>query len=184
MRSSRQSTRPEARLQPRWRPAATLTSELTGLITLGLGCAAGQRDEAGGQREALVIAAPLALIARHWLPLVDMMDDIVRVARAAKVSPEAVFDRLADDDDDDPVSRMPFLGQMRQMLFARMRNSHQRWEANDLVDIIFLCCAAGYADLVVGERRTIGYLRQARQPPPRAQLATSLREVLELLERG
>jgi hypothetical protein len=73
---------------------------------------------------------------------------------------------------------------MRQMLFARMRNADQRWEGNDLVDIMFLCCAAGYADLVVGERRAIGYLRQARQPRPRARLATSLREAIELLERG
>jgi hypothetical protein len=111
--------------------------------------------------------------------LVDMMDDIVRVAMAAQTSPEAVVDRLAADDD--PVASMPFLGQMRQMLFARLRNVGQHWEANDLVDIMFLCCAAGYADLVVGERRAIGYLRQARRPAPRAKLATSLHEAIRLV---
>jgi hypothetical protein len=111
---------------------------------------------------------------------VDLMDDIVRVANAARTSPEAVIDRLCADDD--PTGRMPFLGQMRQMLFARLRNARQRWEVNDLVDIMFLCCAAGYADLVVGERRAVGYLRQARHPPPRARLATSLREAVELLD--
>ena len=111
--------------------------------------------------------------------LVDMMDDIVRVARAAQISPGTVIDRLAADDD--PVASMPFLGQMRQMLFARLRNVGQRWESNDLIDIVFLCCAAGYADLVVGERRAIGYLRQARRPASRAKLATSLQEALRLL---
>jgi hypothetical protein len=111
--------------------------------------------------------------------LVDMMDDIVRVAVATQTSPETVVARLTADDD--PVASMPFLGQMRQMLFARLRNVGQCWEANDLVDIMFLCCAAGYADLVVGERQTIGYLRQARRPAPRAKLATSLHEALRLL---
>lgn len=48
--------------------------------------------------------------------------------------------------------------------------------------MMFLCCASGYADLVVGERRAIGYLRQARQPPPHARLAISLHEALRVLD--
>ena len=144
------------------------------------GWAAKFAELADRMREAGEPASMVRRVAYANLQL-DMMDDIRRVSRAAEVRPEAVIDRLASDDD--PVSRMPFLGQMRQMLFARMRNANQRWEANDLIDIMFLCCAAGYADLVVGERRTIGYLRQARQPPPRARLATSLHDAVELLER-
>jgi hypothetical protein len=35
------------------------------------------------------------------------------------------------------------------------------WEANDLTDLMYLCTAAGYADYVVGERRTIGLLGQS-----------------------
>ncbi len=66
---------------------------------------------------------------------------------------------------------MPFLAQMNQLLFARLRNAEQRWEANDLIDIMFLSCAAGYADVLVGERATIGYLRQARAPRASAVLA-------------
>lgn len=112
--------------------------------------------------------------------LTDIVDDIVRVAQAAGTAPEAVIERLTADDD--PVARMPFLSQMRQMLFARLRNVSQPWEANDLVDIIFLCCAAGYADVVVGERRAVGYLRQARQPMPHARLATSLQDAITTLK--
>ncbi|QWS33042.1 hypothetical protein [Curtobacterium aetherium] len=36
-----------------------------------------------------------------------------------------------------------------------------RWEGNDLTDLFYLCTAAGYADHVVGERRTIGLLEQS-----------------------
>jgi len=93
--------------------------------------------------------------------------------------PKRVIEYLAGDDD--PIARMPFLAQMRQMLFARLRNHTQRWEANDLIDILFLCCAAGYADVVVGERQAIGYLRQARTPRPRARLATTLQEAISML---
>jgi len=110
--------------------------------------------------------------------LADMMDDLLRAAQLVGVSPEAVINRLTEPGD--PVARMPFLAQMRQMLFARLRNDG-RWEANDLIDIMFLCCAAGYADVVVGERRAIANLRQGRQPPPRARLAVSLAEALEYL---
>jgi hypothetical protein len=111
--------------------------------------------------------------------IVDLRDDVLGVARLADIAPQDVIDCLFGPGD--PVSRMPFLGQMRQLLFARLRNRTQTWEANDLVDVVFLSCAAGYADIVVGERSAIGYLRQARAPRPSARLATSLSEAVALL---
>jgi hypothetical protein len=68
------------------------------------------------------------------------------------------------------------------MLFARLRNAGHGWEATDLVDIMFLCCAGAYADVVVGERPAVGYLRQAQQPAPKSRLATNLHEALTRLE--
>lgn len=38
-----------------------------------------------------------------------------------------------------------------------------RWEDNDLTDLMYLCTAAGYADHVVGERRTIALLEQSKR---------------------
>jgi hypothetical protein len=77
---------------------------------------------------------------------------------------------------------MPFLAQMRQLLFARLRNKTQKWEAtNDLMDILFLTWAAGYADIVVAKRATITYLRQASTPRPKARLAKSLTDAVTLL---
>lgn len=49
------------------------------------------------------------------------------------------------------------------------------------MDILFLTCAAGYADIVVAERATIAYLRQASTPRPKANLAKSLTEAVTLL---
>ncbi|MGO2747518.1 hypothetical protein [Microbacterium sp.] len=57
-----------------------------------------------------------------------------------------------------------------------------RWEANDLTDLMYLCTAAAYADHVVGERRTISLLRQSvtRAAAP-VQLHTDLVSLIEAL---
>jgi hypothetical protein len=46
---------------------------------------------------------------------------------------------------------------------------------------ITLSCAAGYADLVVGERRTISDLRGAREVPRGACLAARLPDAVAIL---
>jgi hypothetical protein len=111
--------------------------------------------------------------------LVDLLDDVVRVALLANVAPEEVINRLSAPDD--PISRMPFLAQMRQLLFARLCNETQQWQANDLIDILFLTCAAGYADVVAAERQTVAHLAQARAPRPKARLASGLSEAVALI---
>ncbi|WP_298866112.1 hypothetical protein [uncultured Microbacterium sp.] len=60
-----------------------------------------------------------------------------------------------------------------------------RWEENDLTDLMYLCTAAGYADHVVGERRTIGLLQQSvRRLLHPVHLHTKLASVVRFLERG
>jgi hypothetical protein len=81
------------------------------------------------------------------------------------------------------VAAMPYLSRYWAVVFARLRNAGGSWSGNDLTDLNFLCSAAGYADLVVGEKRTIGDLRAARGVPPGAALATTLAEAVALLER-
>ena len=77
---------------------------------------------------------------------------------------------------------MPYLGRYKAVVFARLRNPTGTWTANDLIDVQFLCCAAGYVDVVVGEKRTIGDLRTARGVPDGARLATTLAEAVALIE--
>lgn len=58
-----------------------------------------------------------------------------------------------------------------------------RWEGNDLTDLFYLCTAAGHADHVVGERRTIGLLQQSvrrlRTPVTLHRTLASLMKALE-----
>ena len=57
-----------------------------------------------------------------------------------------------------------------------------RWEGNDLTDLFYLCTAAGYADHVVGERRTVGLLQQSvRRLGARVKLHRTLASVVDAL---
>ncbi|WP_193383703.1 MULTISPECIES: hypothetical protein [Streptomyces] len=49
-------------------------------------------------------------------------------------------------------SALPATGLYREMLHNRHLNRGTRWERNDLTDMVYLSCAAGYADFVVCER--------------------------------
>jgi hypothetical protein len=110
----------------------------------------------------------------HARLILDVYDELLPLGDSLRLSADEVVDRLTTPDD--PIAAMPFLSRVRAVLFARLRNVGQSWEANDLFDIMFLCCATGYADVVVGERRSVGYLRQARNVSPGANLASTLEE--------
>lgn len=79
------------------------------------------------------------------------------------------------------VSLMPCLSRVRAIFYGRLRNG-SRWSPNDFTDILYLTCAAGYADLVVGERRTVGELRTARDVTEGARLASRLPGAVSALE--
>jgi hypothetical protein len=82
----------------------------------------------------------------------------------------------------DEVPRMPYFARLWDIQYARLRG-RGKWSPNDLVDIHMLAAAAGYADVVVGERRTISDLRTAkRRAPAGAELATSLPDAVALIE--
>jgi hypothetical protein len=78
--------------------------------------------------------------------------------------------------------RAPHIATLQEMLYHRLRNSEDNWEANDLIDMHFLSCAAGYADLVVAERKFSDYLSRAgRRYPNNADVAATLPEAIEAL---
>lgn len=76
----------------------------------------------------------------------------------------------------------PAITLLRSVMVDKML-AGARWEENDLTDLVYLCTAAGYADHVVGERRTTGLLRQSvqRSGAP-VQLHTKLAHVVAALE--
>lgn len=110
----------------------------------------------------------------HARLLADVAPETLKVAGELGLRSEESVERLMDKSD--PVASMPYLSRARGVLTGRMLNNTQRWSGNHLVDINYLCCAAGYADVVVGERQTIGYLRQVEDlPHGAASPARSLR---------
>lgn len=123
--------------------------------------------DAGASREQVRSAA-------HGAVLADLAEEIMALAPIERF--KAWLER-ADAD----VSAMPFLSRYRAVIFARLR-AGGTWSRNDLNDLIYLCCAAGYADVVVGENRTIGDLRTARGVPEGGALATTLAEAVAILD--
>lgn len=79
------------------------------------------------------------------------------------------------------LSLMPYLARVCAVTYARFQREHN-WEHNDLIDVHFLCCAAGYADVVVAERRTAGDIRTATAIPEGAHIASTLEDAVNFLE--
>jgi hypothetical protein len=111
----------------------------------------------------------------HWAVIRDLGPEIARLAH-----PAVVAGWLARAEQE--FASMPYLGRYREVISNRLSDGQGRWEGNDLIDLNFLCCAAGYADVVVGERRTIGNLRSARRVPKGAVVATRLAEAITVIE--
>ena len=80
------------------------------------------------------------------------------------------------------IADMPYLGRLWRLTFARLRNG-ARWQPNDLADIHFLAAAAGYANVVAGEKRTISDLSSAKGIVTGAKLAKSLSEAVAAVDQ-
>jgi hypothetical protein len=114
--------------------------------------------------------------------LADLQDEIAFAAMSAGVSAAAMSSWAAEAADQ--FAPMPFLGRLLEVIYHRLRNAGSKWEANDLNDIMFLTCAAGYAHVVVGENQTIDFLKRAgRGRSSGAELASTLHDSISALER-
>jgi hypothetical protein len=90
----------------------------------------------------------------------DQQLELARCATASGVGP-STFSAWLDQVLPNQLCGMPYVGRLAEVLYLRLRNADDKWEANDLNDMNFLCCAAGYADVLVGEKKTTEYLRRA-----------------------
>lgn len=100
----------------------------------------------------------------------DLGSDLPAAASESGISPEQFGDWLQNSAES-AISATPGLGRMREVLHLRLSNADDKWERNDLNDWLHLCYAAGYCDLVLGEKKTINYLtRAAPKVPPGAVL--------------
>ena len=108
----------------------------------------------------------------------DLGTDLPAAAKESGVSPEQFRDWLQVDAES-AITATPGLGRLREVLHLRLSNADDKWESNDLNDWLHLSYAAAYCDLVLGEKKTINYLRRAEsRVPPGAVLHRRAREAL------
>ena len=113
--------------------------------------------------------------------LTDLGLELPTAAAAAGLTPLALAEWLRHDCEAD-IAASPFLGLMREVVHLRLRNGQDRWAPNDLIDMLFLCCAGAYADVVVAENKTADYLRRARRAGHgRASVCSSLVEAVSAI---
>lgn len=93
--------------------------------------------------------------------IADLHKEIASAATAVGAGDAAFRLWLAEGLEQD-LPRMPYLGRQHEVIYHRLRNAQDRWEPNDLFDLNFLCCAAGYVDLVVTENKFSHYLQRAQ----------------------
>lgn len=114
--------------------------------------------------------------------LTDLGMDLPQAVCLSGMSPSAFKVWLEDEAETDLVAA-PFLGRMRDVIHLRLRNSEDNWEPNDLIDMLFLPCAAAYADFLVCERKTGDLLRRGeRHRNDGAQIVSSLVDLTDLLD--
>ncbi len=135
--------------------------------------AAKHQNLALGMRERRTAREHVPDVAWAML-LSDLQLEIAQAAMRARVSVEDAVAWLEHDARAD-LAEMPYLGRQYEVIRQRLSNADDRWEANDLTDLNFLACAAGYADVVVGEKKMTEYLRR---PEPRVTLGASIHRTL------
>lgn len=91
--------------------------------------------------------------------LADLGTEHMIHARDSGLSPVEYQGWLRERADDD-MARLPYLGRNREVIHLKLQNAQKRWHSNDLIDLMYLPCAAGYADYVVCEKHTGDYLQR------------------------
>lgn len=80
---------------------------------------------------------------------------------------------------------MPAIARVQQITYRRLSNPQYPWRVNDLSDMHYLACAAGYADYPLAEKATSHDLRGAeRWVPTGARICGSPGELVDLVEAG
>jgi hypothetical protein len=91
--------------------------------------------------------------------LSDLRKEITEEAYAAGINPEQLRLWMLHEMTE-AIRGLPATGIFREMLQDRHRNAGTVWRTNDLTDMVYLSCAAGYADFVVCERHMGSVLGQ------------------------
>lgn len=90
----------------------------------------------------------------------DLQYEVLLAARSLHIREEEVSSWLESLGGFD-FSSMPSIGIFREIYISKHLDKTSKWHKNDLIDMMYLCCAAGYADFVLGERSLVSRISQA-----------------------
>ena len=113
-----------------------------------------QFEHLGGPIEAKRKTA----LRRFWNENVGIFRDEIRT-----LSRDDSVPGMSDSDLATALKSEPMLSYLSGLFARRFLDSKTSWKDNDLVDMLFLSCAAGYVDYVAAERHTGSQLRQIQQ---------------------
>lgn len=125
----------------------------------------------------------MRMVAATYM-LGDLQVEIAQACSLAGISTEELSTRLQPDTVVDFFTRLPFSGWVLEVTQARLRNASDKWVNNDLNDLYFLACAAGYANHVVSEKKTGHLLQGAARAlaAPGAAVHLNLRSLIQALQ--
>lgn len=66
--------------------------------------------------------------------IADQSPELAQAASAGEILPER-FSKWLEYDFADDQARMPYVGRLAEVLYLRLRNADEKWEANDLNDL-------------------------------------------------
>jgi hypothetical protein len=110
--------------------------------------------------------------------IVDTEQEIAEEAARSGLTQTDLYDWVQEHRDT-ALDTLPSLGLYRGVLEDKHLNPDTRWKVNDLADLMYLTCGAGYADYVVGERSMVSHLRNASRRLGRP--CTAYRSLQELV---
>lgn len=90
----------------------------------------------------------------------DLKDQFAQAALQAALT-AADVEKWSKSSFESDITATNALGVWNSVYQDKHLNPGTRWSDNDLTDMMFLTCATGYADYVLGERSLVSYLNQA-----------------------
>jgi hypothetical protein len=114
----------------------------------------------------------------------DLSKEIAQEALVAGANPEQLSQWLRSRWGSS-ISELPATGLFRELTHERHLNVGTTWRRNDLTDMMYLSCAAGYADVVVCERHMRTALNQGLRRLKRStQVFQRLSDALDPIARS
>ncbi|MCV7169078.1 hypothetical protein H7I41_03960 [Mycobacterium manitobense] len=117
----------------------------------------------------------------HAKFIADLGTELPKAAHSAGITPQETSDWTRNYSERD-VHDMPALGLYRELLHEKLADPQLRWHDNDLVDMMYLTCAAGYCEHVVAERAHASHIRNGLRRLGRStQVHTNLRSLARVI---